>query len=117
MEFLLRAPGARRRPPLCGMAVLAWGIFRGEEVDGEVLVGAEEHGVDVWGDSGPGAADPLAFSVGEAFSKWQKTGTANEPASSMVASRGPLHRVPLHGRGRVVVYAVLPSETKHFSLI
>ena len=82
-------------------AVLAWGVSHGEEVGGEVLVDAEEHGVDAFGDSGPGDADPLAFSVGEAFSKWQKTGTANEPASSMVASRGPLHCVPLHGRGRV----------------
>ena len=76
-------------------AFLAWGVSRGEEV------GAEEHGVDFLGDSGPCDADPLAFSVGEAFSKWQKTGTANELASSMVALRGPLHRVPLHGRGRV----------------
>ena len=82
-------------------AVLVSGVSRGEEVGGELLVGAEEHGVAVFVDSGPGDADPLAFSVGEAFSKWQKTGTANELASSMVASRGPLHRVPLHGRGRV----------------
>ena len=64
-----------------GKAVLAWGVSRGEEVGGEVLVGAEEHGVDIFGDSGPGNADPLAFSVGEAFSKRQKTGTANKPAS------------------------------------
>ena len=50
-------------------AVLVSGVSRGEEVGGEALVGAEEHGVDVLGDSGPSDANPLAFSVGEAFSK------------------------------------------------
>ena len=80
---------------------LGLGRSRGEEFGGEALVGAEERGVDVLGDSGPSDADPLAFSVGEAFSKWQKTGMANKPAFLTVASRGPLHHVPLHGRGRV----------------
>ena len=80
---------------------LGLGRSRGEEFGGKALVGAEEHGVDILGDSGPGDADPLAISMGEAFSKWQKTGTVNESASLMVMSRGPLHRVPLHGRCRV----------------
>ena len=44
---------------------LGLGRSRGEEFGGEALVCAEEHGVDVLGDSGPGDADSFAISMGK----------------------------------------------------